>query len=341
MEKNRIKTTLLLLALLMSLVLVACSSANTEEAANTNTTETTVDTPTSEPAAVEATEVPAAEPEPITLTDGLGNEITLAEPAQHIISLAPSNTEVLFAVGAGAQVVGRDAFSDYPEAALAITDIGGGFGELDMETILSLEPDLVMAADITPPEQIQALTDVGLTVFALPNPVELSAMYDNLRTVAQLTGHEAETETLIAELEARVTAVTEKVATATETPLVFYELDSTEVNAPWTSGPGTFVDTLITMSGGENVGGVLEGAWAQISIEELITQDPDIIILGDYTWGGVTPDAVAARDSWASLTAVQNGSVFTFDDNWVSRPGPRMVDGLEAMAQLLHPDLFE
>ncbi|KAA3658748.1 MAG: hypothetical protein DWQ04_24210, partial [Chloroflexi bacterium] len=225
----------------------------------------------------EATEEPASESagEPIILTDGLGQTIELMEPAQRIVSLAPSNTEILFAVGAGAQVVGRDSFSDYPEAAFEVADIGGGFAELDMETIISLEPDLVLAADITAPEQIQALTDVDLTVFALTNPVELPGMFDNLRTVAILTGHEAETEALIVTLEERVTAVSDTITAVEEKPLVFYEIDGTDPNAPWTTGTGTFVDTLINMAGGENVAAVLEGAWIQISIEELIVQDPE------------------------------------------------------------------
>ncbi|MBK8990077.1 MAG: ABC transporter substrate-binding protein [Chloroflexi bacterium] len=297
--------------------------------------------PTAEPTAIPAAVEPTAVSPSLTFTDGLGNTIELAGPAQRIISLAPSNTEVLFYVGAGAQVVGRDSVSDYPEAALAVADIGGGFGELAMETIIALEPDLVLAADITPPEQIKALTDVGLTVYALPNPLTLDDMFNNLRTVAQLTGHQAETERLVADLAARVTAVTDKIATASATPLVFYELDSTDANAPWTAGAGTFVDTLITMGGGQNVGAMMDSAWAQISIEELLVQDPDVILLGDYTWGGVTPEDVAAREAWQGLTAVQNNTIYTFDDNTVSRPGPRLVDGLEAMAKALHPELFE
>lgn len=331
MKKNIIGLWLILI-LATIFVLSGCGGAET---AVSPTAE-----PTAEPTTIPATAEPVA-PQSLTFTDGLGSTIELAGPAQRIISLAPSNTEILFFVGAGGQVVGRDSVSDYPEAALAVTDIGGGFGELAMETIIDLQPDLVLVADITPPEQIKALTDVGLTVYALPNPTTLPDMFANLRTIAQLTGHEAETEALVADLEARVTAVADKIATITETPLVFYELDSTDPNAPWTAGAGTFVDTLITMGGGENVGAVLEGAWAQISVEELLVQDPDVILLGDFTWGGVTPEDVAARDGWDGLTAVQNNTVYTFDDNTVSRPGPRMVDGLEAMAKVLHPELFE
>ncbi len=286
------------------------------------------------------TEVEAAL-ENLELVDGHGRTVTIHLPVERIISLAPSNTEILFAVGAGDQVVARDMFSDYPEAALEITDIGGGWGEIDTETILTLDADLVLAAGLTAPEQIQTLEDLGLTVYALANPTDLPGMYENLRTVAAITGHEAETETLIEGLIARVAAITEKVAGVEESPSIFYELDATDPNAPWTSGPGTFIDTLITMAGGVNIGSILEGAWAQINLEELIAQDPDLILLGDAYFGGVTPEAVAARAGWEGLSAVQNEQVFIFDDNLVSRPGPRLVDGLETLAQFLHPDIFE
>ena len=353
MKKNILLITT---ALLLGLFLTACGSTEPAEPA---AVEEPVETTTEEVEEVEEAEAEAAEEEtaseevaeeeameeaaeePIIITDGLGNTVELAGPAQRIVSLAPSNTEILFAVGAGEQVVGRDSFSDYPEAAFEIADIGGGFAELDMETIISLEPDLVLAADITAPEQIQALTDVELTVFALTNPVDIEGMYANLRTVAALTGHTEATEDLIVSLEERVTAVSDKIATVEEKPLVFYEIDGTDPNAPWTTGEGTFVDTLINMAGGQNVAAVLEGSWIQISIEELIVQDPELILLGDALWGGVTPESVAAREGWGDLTAVSNNNVHPFDDNLVSRPGPRLVDGLEEMAAFLHPDLFE
>ena len=276
----------------------------------------------------------------IVLVDGLGRQVSLAAPAQRVISLAPSNTEILFAIGAGGQVAGRDTFSDYPEAAQTIADIGGGFGELNTEVMLAQKPDLVLASSLTPPEQIKALEDLGLTVFSLANPLDFRGMYENVRTTARLTGHEAEAETLVAGLEARVKAVEEKVNTVTERPLVFYELDGTDPNAPWTPGPGSFVDTLIRQAGGDNLGSSLASEWVQVSIEELIAKDPDIILIGDATWGGVTVEDVRSRTGWEGLSAVKSGALFTFDDNLVSRPGPRLVDGLESMAKLLHPELF-
>jgi iron complex transport system substrate-binding protein len=279
-------------------------------------------------------------PGAIVLIDGLGRTVSLTAPARRIVSLAPSNTEILFAIGAGLQVIGRDHFSDYPEETRNIADIGTTTDKLNTELILSLKPDLVLAAGINPPEQVKALEDLGLTVFLLANPTDLDGMYSNLRTAAELTGHTDATNKLIASLQARVQAVQSKVENVRDRPLVFYELDGGNTNSPWTSGPGTFVDCLITMAGGRDVGSILQSDWAQIGLEELIRQNPDLILLGDATLGGVTAAMVKQRPGWEEIAAVKNDRIFPFDDNLVSRPGPRLVDGLEALAKLLHPDLF-
>jgi len=156
--------------------------------------------------------------------------------------------------------------------------------------------------------------------------------------MGQLTGHEDEANALAESLSARVNAVTEAVATVTEKPTVFYEIDGTDTSKPWTTGPGTFMDTMITMAGGVNIGGVLSEQYAQISVEEIVLQNPDIIILGDTLYG-VTIESIAERAGWADLTAVQENKIFAFDDNLASRPGPRLVDGLEELLKILHPEL--
>lgn len=280
---------------------------------------------------------PAADPN-LTVTDGLGREIRLDGPAQRIVSIAPSNTEILFAVGAGDQVVGRDQLSDFPEAATNVTDIGPAFEALNTETIVSLQPDLVLAAEINPPEQVKTLEDLGLTVYYLNNPHTLEEMYGNLETVAQLTGHEQDAESLIQSLKQRVAAVDEKIAPISSRPSVFYELDSTDPAKPFTAGKDTFITLLIDRAGGHNIAADLEG-YPQLSLEQLVAEDPDFIILGDSMWG-VTPEAVASRPGWENLSAVKNGQVVPFDDNLVSRPGPRLVDGLEQLAKLMHPELL-
>jgi iron complex transport system substrate-binding protein len=276
----------------------------------------------------------------LTLTDGLGRTVTLSGPAQKVVSLAPSNTEILYALGAGSQVAGRDELSDYPAEAKELPAVGGSYGGFNNEAIVSLNPDLVLAAEINPPELVKTLEDLGLTVFYLKNPIDLEGVYENLRIVGELTGHMEEADTLNQALKARVEAVTEKTASVTSRPKVYYELDATDPNAPYTAGPGTFIEMLITMAGGQNVGSSLGSAWAQISAEELVVQNPEIILLGDAAYG-VTPESVAARAGWENLAAVKNERVFPFDDNLASRPGPRLVDALEAMAPLLHPELFQ
>ncbi|MEN6524761.1 MAG: ABC transporter substrate-binding protein, partial [Anaerolineaceae bacterium] len=132
----------------------------------------------------------------------------------------------------------------------------------------------------------------------------------------------------------------ELIATTSTRPLVFYELDATEPTKPWTAGPGTFVDQLITRAGGENLGGSLDGAWVQISQEALIINDPEIIVMGDSIYG-ITAEQVAERAGWENLKAVTDGQIYPFDDDLASRPGPRLVDGLIELARIIHPEIAD
>lgn len=306
-------------------------------------------TPTIAPAATEvviteapATEAPTAIPADttITLTDGLGREVKLTGPAQRVVSLAPSNTEILFAVGAGPQVVGRDEFSDYPAEAAAVDSVGGSMGQYSAEAIVALKPDLVLAAEINTPELVKQLEDLGLTVYYLKNPTTLEEMYVNLEIVGQLTGQDV-TE-LVDSLKARVQAVDEKIAPLSSRPTVFYEIDATDASKPYSYGPGTFGDLLIQRAGGANLVSLagITDAYPQVSLEQIVAANPSMIILGDSMWG-VTPESVLARAGWEGLDAVKNNQIFAFDDNLVSRPGPRLVDGLEQLAKLLHPESFK
>ena len=281
------------------------------------------------------TESPAA----LTFTDGLGREVKLEGPAQRVLSMAPSNTEILFAIGAGSQVVGRDSLSDYPAEAADITDIGSTFEALNTESIVSLKPDLVLAAEINTPEQVKQLEDLGLTVYYLKNPHTLEEMYDNVAIVAQLTGHEDEAAALVESLKARVAAVDEKIAPLSSRPGVFYELDATDPAKPYTAGKGTFITLLIDRAGGYNIASDIDG-YPQFSLEQVVTADPAFIILGDARYG-VSPESIAQRPGWENLSAVKNGNVVPFNDDLASRPGPRLVDALEELAKILRPGLFE
>jgi iron complex transport system substrate-binding protein len=276
----------------------------------------------------------------IDVKDGLQREVKLDGPAKRIVSLSPSNTEILFALGAGAQVVGRDEFSDYPAEAKPIPRIGGSNGKYNMEAIAALKPDLVLAAEFNTPDQVKALEQLNLTVYYLKNPLDLTGLYANLTIVGQLVGKENQADTLSQSLKKRVDAITGKLANVTARPKVYYELDGSDPSKPYTAGPGSFVDSLITLAGAQNVAASMKDAYAVISPEVLISQNPDIIILGDSSYG-ITTDSIGQRPGWDVIAAVKNKQIYPFDDNLVSRPGPRLVDGLEAFSKIIHPDLFK
>jgi len=280
-----------------------------------------------------------AETEALAFTDDLGNVIELDDNPEAIVSLSPSTTEILFAVGAGGQVSGRDEMSLAPEAALSVPSVGAMWGDLPAEAILAAEPDLIFVAEIINEDQVQAMQDLGLQVFWQANPTTFEELWDNLREIGSVTGHEDAAEVLIAELQARVENVVSAVADAEERPSVFYELDATDPSNPWTAGSGTFIDLIISTAGGTNAAADLQGDYAQMSAEALIAADPDIIVLGDAPFG-VTPESVAQRAGWENLTAVVNGDVYPFNPDILSIPGPRLVEGLEEMARILQPDLF-
>ena len=276
----------------------------------------------------------------ISLVDGLDRAVSLPAPAQKIVSLAAANTEILFAVGAGEQVMGRDSFSDYPPEAASIQDIGGSWGEYDLEAILALQPDLVLAGEINPPELVASLEDLGLTVFLLPNPMGFDELYANLENVGELTGHEVEAADLVESLSARVAAVESATLSLTDIPTVYYELDATNPAAPYTAGGGAYIAKLLESAGGVIMTDEIQDEWITISLEQILLADPEIILLGDAAYGE-TPEKVAARPGWDALTAVRDGMIFPIDDNLVSRPGPRLVDGLEILVEILHPGLMK
>jgi iron complex transport system substrate-binding protein len=154
-----------------------------------------------------------------------------------------------------------------------------------------------------------------------------------------MTGQQAGAAELMAELEARVTAVAERLLGA-DRPRVFYEADGSDPTAPWTTGSGTFQSVLIDLAGGANVAAEITG-WGQFSLERLVAVDPQVILFGSGTFVPTTAESLAARPGWGATSAVADGRVHAIDTNWVDRPGPRLVEALEAMARVIHPELFD
>jgi iron complex transport system substrate-binding protein len=278
-------------------------------------------------------------PEPIMLVDGMGRDVSIPEPAQRILSIAPSATEILFAIGAGDQVIGREDTADYPPEVLELPSIGSTYETLNTESIVAMDPDLVMAAMINSPEHVQAIEDLGIPVFVLGNPLVFEDLYLILEQAGELTGRNAEAVDLVEDLRARVDGVTAALS-GVELKRVYYEIDGMDPMAPWTIGAGTFQDVLITVAGGENITSDID-FYGQISLEELVARDPQVMIFSQSVWVTTSPESVGERPGWSQITAVANGSVFGIEGNWIDRPGPRLVDAYEALAAFLHPERFE
>ena len=181
---------------------------------------------------------------------------------------------------------------------------------------------------------------MGLTVFYLTNPEHLVGLYQNMQSIGTLTGKNEQAAALIQSLELRIKTVIDKLPTITTHYKVYYELDATDPTMLFTAGPGSYINILLETAGDQNIGGVLSSPFASISSEEVINQNPDFILLGDSTYG-VTVESVMQRPGWSVINAVKNNRVYAFDDNIVNRPTARIVDAVEILARIIHPEVFK
>ena len=270
------------------------------------------------------------------IVDDLGRPVVTEGQVERIVSLGPSITEILFALELGDRVVGVTDWCDYPEEAKSVTKVGSAFPGFDIESIIGLEPDLILSVAGSVVEELRAY---GLQVVVL-QPRDMEGVYRDLELVGMVTKSEKKASEVAADLRQRVGDVIAKTSLATDRPKVFYEVDaSMNENKPWTTGYGTFQDDLINMAGGTNIAAGRSG-WYEMSIDEILDADPAIIILEDYQYGA-TAESVAARSAWKTLTAVRQGRLYPIEDSDLTcRYGPRLVDGLEALATIIHPELF-
>jgi len=277
------------------------------------------------------------EPLPGTFIDDLGRTVEIEKVPQRIISLAPSNTEILFALGLGDKVVGVTEFCNYPEAAKAKPKIGG-FSTVDIERVVALEPDLILAAAIHEETVIPALERLGLTVFALA-PKTLDKVLDNITLVGELTGKSREATRLVTSLEERIKVITDKTRAVAERPRILY---LTWHDPLWTTGSGTIEDDLINKAGGENIAYDLTGH-KTIDLETVVQRNPQVIIV--TTGHGEAKDLpfhyIRNEPRLEVTEAVMTDRVYQIDADIINRPTPRMVDGLEQLARFIHPKLFE
>ncbi|WP_066638482.1 ABC transporter substrate-binding protein [Desulfolucanica intricata] len=269
---------------------------------------------------------------PITLTDRLGRQVTIEKQPQRIISIAPVNTEILFAVGLGDKVVGVTDHCDYPREATEKKHIGS-FSEPNIELILNLQPDLVLASSGVQDEYVKTLENLGVTVFTV-GPKSIDDTLKTIELVGQITGQNEAAHKITADMRRKLQSVTDKVKNAKKIE-VFWEV----WNEPlMTVGPNTFVNSLIELAGGVNIAADAAKDYPEYSLEVLIERNPKVYLAGAHP--GIDINKIKERKGYEKISAVKNNRIYLLDSNLVSRPGPRIVDGLEEIAKAIHPELF-
>jgi len=278
---------------------------------------------------------------PIVYTDSAGRKVSVYGIPQRIVSLAPSNTEILFALDLGKQVVGVDSFSDFPAEAKSLTQVGGSGNQFNFEQIVALKPDLILAAGTTAPEAIKKLDDLKFAVAVIGTAsTTFDGVAANIALVGQMTGKVDKAKSVTDAMKQKIDSIKTKAATAKTKPRVYWELDATDPAKPFTVGPGNFINDIITAAGGTNIFAKVSNPFPQVTSESIVAASPEVIIMSDAA-DGVTVDSLLKRKGWQVIIAVKNKTVHPIDDNLVSRPTARVADGLEAAAKLIHPELFK
>ena len=284
-----------------------------------------------------------AESFPVTLTDDVGRHLVLVSEPRRIVSLAPSNTEIVCALDACDRLVGVTDFDDFPPEVADVDDVVIA-ASVDVELVVAAEPDLVLAAgnEFTPTAVIEQLDALGLPVLVL-YPETLSEVYADIELIGAALDRRTEAAELVSGMEARVADVVATVA-GSERPLTLYEVFHSE-GTTYTAGEGSFLASLIELAGGTPVTGDAQGV---IGAEDLVAADPELILLGTASYdpsladSQVAIETLRARSGWGDLVAVRDGAVIPYlHDIVTTRPGPRIVDGLEALARAIHPEEFE
>ena len=276
--------------------------------------------------------------QPGTFVDDMGREVTIEEIPERIVSHVPGITEILFALGLGERVVGVSEYCDYPEEAKSKPKVGG-FWNPSMEGIVALDPDLVFTMGSVEYVMTQ-LDSLEIPCIAL-QPKDMNGVLKNIELVGKVTGTEGRADKLIRDMQDSISHVLALVEDAPR-PKVFYIIEATDLTLPWTAGPGSFIDTLITMAGGENIAAEAPGVWVQFSIEQVVSSDPEIIILpAKHGTAFTSPEVLQGHPIWQKVTAVKQDRICIIDGDLVDRYGPRIVQGLEEIARIIHPELFE
>ncbi|MGE7660122.1 helical backbone metal receptor [Peribacillus sp. NPDC097197] len=277
---------------------------------------------------------------PLSLQDAVGNKVTIEQKPEKIVSLIPSNTEAVFALGSGEKVIGVSENDNYPEETKDIQKIGGM--EIDTEMILALQPDIVLAHESAhnSKEGIQQLKDAGIPVIIVNDAKSFKEVYTSIEMIGTAIGELDKAKEIVKTMQNKLEKIKEKAKAikSEDRKSVFVEVSpSPEI---YTTGKNTFMDEMLDIISADNVAGELDG-WVKLDEESMIAANPDVIIT---TYGYYTGDPVkevTGRNGWADIQAVKNGEVFDVHSDIVTRSGPRLIEGVEELAKSVYPNVFK
>ncbi len=277
--------------------------------------------------ATEANEVPG---DLIRVVDRTGRKVTFENPPARIVSLSPSTTELLFAIGAGESIVGATRYCDYPEAAKSIPRVGGGpLDGLSREAILGLEPDLVLCKWDSHEPLIELFTRLGIAVIAV-GPESLDQLFNEAAMLGKVTGHTDGAASLITKMKARRQVLVERVAAVPESerPTVFYQVWDDPL---MTAGPDSFIGEMLATAGMKNIFEDTDQRFPRVSAEVVVKHNPQVILAPSDHAGQLTYEKLAGRPGWEGVRAIADRRVYVIDGDLVSRCGPRVLGALEQM----------
>ena len=288
-----------------------------------------------------ASSTPTQTPTPSVTLDAYGKPITFPTTApQHIVSLTPNISEMLGALHLEGRVVAVDYYTNYPADLASLPKVSNANQQYNVEQIVALHPDLVLSYGQDTKAYDSQLTNLGLHVVDLPTG-NLDLTLKEILTVGRLTLMQNAATTLYNQLQQQVSQVKSKVA-GTTAPKVMIEADDTTQDKPYIFGGGTFDDELVQDANGINIfhDNTTNGGFPQVSVESIISANPQYIILTEDPAYGGNVNAVYKRANWGSIDALKMHQVYRINSNVIGRPGPRLVEGLQCLAQILHPDKF-
>lgn len=278
---------------------------------------------------------------PITIVDGAGNTVIFSEYPERIVSIAPSCTEILFSIGLEDKIVGVPIYDNYSPEIQAAIDSGdittiGDFQTISIESVVAQDPDLILSKGGFQLETANKFIELDKTVVIVTHN-GFTGYLDDISLIGEVTGNDQQATNLVVEIEAEAQAIADKVS-GLERPAVYVEYGSMN-----SFGADSVVNELVTLAGGENVFADYEGQYLSTSTEVILNVNPDIIIISEgvmSSYYGCTPEEIKSRESWDLVNAVINNDVYEVDENLITVAGPNIVDGIEQLAQIFHPEAF-